>query len=106
MTRRVVAYVPDLMDRSKVAAAAPGATFVTRPEGLAAAVGDAGADPPVVLVDLTRPGVLEALPSVPGRVVGFANHTARQVMDDALAAGCDQVMARSAFFSRLGDLLG
>ncbi len=108
--RSVVAYVPDLMDRSKVAAAAPGATFVPRPDGLPAAVADAAdLDSDVtVVVDLTRPGVLEVLPSLAGRgrVVGFANHTARQVMDDAKAAGCDQVLARSAFFSRLEELLG
>ena len=109
--RSVVAYVPDLMDRSKVAAAAPGVTFVPRPDGLPAAVADAAADldsDVTVVVDLTRPGVLEVLPSLAGRgrVVGFANHTARQVLDDARAAGCDQVLARSAFFSRLEELLG
>ena len=105
MTHRVVAYVPDLMDRSKVAAAAPGATFVSRPDGLAAAAADADAD--VVVVDLTRPGVLDALPALSGRgrVVGFANHTARDVMDAARAAGCEQVLPRSAFFSRLEELL-
>jgi len=99
------------MDRSKVAAAAPGATFVTRPDGLAAAVADAGSDPDadvVVVVDLTRPGVLEVLPALSGRgrVLGFANHTARDVMDAARATGCEQVLARSAFFSRLEELLG
>ncbi len=99
---RVVAYVPDLMDRSKVKAAAPDTVFVATPAALAAAA--AGAD--LVVVDLTRPGVVDVLPSIEGRVLGFANHTARDVMDAAAAAGCDQVMARSAFFSRLGDLLG
>ena len=38
-------------------------------------------------------------------VVGFANHTNREAMDAALAAGADQVLARSAFFARLDDLL-
>lgn len=99
---RVVAYVPDLMDRSKVRAAAPATTFVATPAALAAA--GAGAD--LVVVDLTRAGVIDVLPSIDSRVVGFANHTARDVMDAAAAAGCDQVMARSAFFSRLGQLLG
>jgi len=108
---RVLAYVPDLMDRSKVAAAAPGATFVTRPDGLAAAAADAGAGTDadlVVVVDLTRAGVLEVLPALAGhgRLLGFANHTARDVMDSARAAGCEQVLARSAFFSRLEELLG
>ncbi len=99
---RIVAYVPDLMDRSKVKAAAPDATFVPDPSALTAAAADAD----LVVVDLTRPGVVEVMPSIEGRVIGFANHTARQLMDDASAAGCDEVMARSAFFSRLGDLLG
>ncbi|MDP8937825.1 MAG: hypothetical protein M3O23_08890 [Actinomycetota bacterium] len=98
---RVVAYVPDLMDRSKVKAVAPDATFVTSPAALPAAAVDAD----LVVVDLTRAGVVDALPSIKGRVIGFANHTARDVMDAAAAAGCDQVMARSAFFSRLAELL-
>ena len=99
---RVVAYVPDLMDRSKVKAAAPEATFVADPAALAVAATSAD----LVVVDLTRPGVVEVLPSIESRVVGFANHTARQVLDDARAAGCGQVMARSAFFARLDELLG
>ncbi|MDQ4134027.1 MAG: hypothetical protein M3179_12695 [Actinomycetota bacterium] len=97
----IVAYVPDLMDRSKVAAAAADVRFVSAPDQLAAAA--AGAH--LVVVDLTRPGVLEAIPTVSGRVIGFANHTNRDLMEAAHAAGCDEVMARSAFFSRLAQLL-
>jgi hypothetical protein len=100
----ILALVPDLMDRSKVAAAGD-VTFVARPEDLAAAVEGAT----LVVVDLTRPGVIDALPVITGRgvrVIGFANHTRRDIMDSALAAGCDEVMARSAFFARLGELLG
>jgi predicted short-subunit dehydrogenase-like oxidoreductase (DUF2520 family) len=103
--KRVVAYVPDLMDRSKIRAVAPDATFVANPARLEAAAAEAD----VVVVDLTRAGVVEVLPSmedIEGTVVGFANHTARELMDQARAAGCDQVLARSAFFSRLGELLG
>ncbi|MGI9023577.1 MAG: hypothetical protein ACR2HV_10185 [Acidimicrobiales bacterium] len=98
---RVVAYVPDLMDRSRLSAAADEVTFVTQPEGLAAAAGEAD----VVVVDLTRPGVLEVVPTLTGRVIGFANHTERDLMASALAAGCTTVLARSAFFSRVGELL-
>ncbi len=98
---RVVAYVPDLMDRSRVAAAPADITFVNDLTGLAAAA--AGAD--TVVVDLTRPGVLEVVPSLGNRVIGFANHTERELMDSAKAAGCAVVLARSAFFSRLGELL-
>lgn len=103
--QRVVAYIPDLMDRSKVAAAAPGrVTFVARPEALPAAA--AAAD--LVVVDLGRPGVLDVLPDVAGlgmREIGFGSHVDRDVLDEAVAAGCHQVLARSAFFSRLSDLL-
>lgn len=99
---RIVAYVPDLMDRSKVAAAGE-VTFVSRPADLAEAA--AGADD-VVVVDLTRPGVVDVLPGLSGRrVIGFANHTSRDVMAAARDAGCDEVMARSEFFARLGELL-
>ena len=100
---RVVAYVPDLMDRSRIAALGDVA-FVPDPASLAARAAAEGAE--VVVVDLTRPGALEAVAAVEGRVVGFANHTERELMDAARAAGCDTVVARSAFFSRLRELVG
>jgi len=95
---RIAAYVPDLMDRSKVAAAGD-VTFVSS----AAALADAEAD--VVVVDLMRPGVLDVLPILSTRVIGFARHTEPALMTAAKAAGCDVVLARSAFFSRIDDLL-
>ena len=98
--RRIVAYVPDLMDRSKVAAAGD-VTFVARPGDLPAAT---LADD-LVVVDLTRPCVVDVLGELSGRVIGFANHTSRDVMASARAAGCE-VLARSEFFSRLDNLLG
>ena len=97
---RIVAYTPDLMDRSKVAAAGD-CVFVARPADLTALCG--GAD--VVVVDLTRPGVVEVLPSLKGRVVGFANHTSRDTMEAARAAGCAEVLPRSDFFARIVELL-
>jgi len=99
---RVVAYVPDLMDRSRLSAAATDVTFVPEPDALAEAA--RGAD--VVVVDLTRPGVLAVVATIDVRVVGFANHTERELMESARAAGCETVLARSAFFSRIPDLLG
>lgn len=101
----VCAYVPDLMDRSKVAAVAPGVVAVARP-GELAAVASAG---DVVVVDLSRPGVLDALPAVAAtgaRVIGFGSHVDRRLLDAARAAGCGEVLARSVFFGRLGELLG
>lgn len=99
--KKVVAYVPDLMDRSKVAATGD-VTFVTNPARL---VSEAeGAD--VVVVDLMRAGALDAIPSIGAPVIGFANHTERDLLDAARAAGCTEALPRSAFFSRLDELLG
>lgn len=99
--KKIVAYVPDLMDRSKVAAAGE-VTFVGDVVGLVAVA--EGAD--VVVVDLTRPGVVDSLSSIDAPVIGFANHTQRELLDSARAAGCAEALPRSAFFSRLDELLG
>jgi len=101
---RVVAYVPDLMDRSKVSAAVPDVRFVARPDDLAEAADGAG----VAVVDLGRPGVLDVLPAVVAtgaRVVAFGSHVDRATLDAARAAGCTEVLPRSAFFRDLPSLL-
>ncbi len=87
-------YVPDLMDRSKLR----GVRFVRRPEELVEA------DEALVVVDLSRPGVLELLPRLAGRrVVGFGSHVDRATLDAAAAVGC-QALARSLFFRTWPDL--
>lgn len=96
----LAAFAPDLMDRSKIAAAWPGCVMVGRLEGLPAAAA-------VVIVDLSRPGVIEAIPGLVrggARVIGFGSHVERGTLEAARVAGAE-VMARSAFFSRLGSLL-
>ncbi len=101
----LLVFAPDLMDRSKIAAVAPGGVTVRRPEELP----ERAAPGATVVVDLSRPGVLDALPAVAAagaRVIGFASHVDRGVLDAARAAGCGEVLARSAFFGRLGALLG
>lgn len=101
---KVVAFVPDLMDRSKVAAAAPGAGFVARADALAEAASDAD----VVVVDLSRPGVVDALPGLVAsgvRVVGFGSHVDRDTLEAAKDAGAS-ALPRSEFFRRIGELLG
>lgn len=98
---RVAAYVPDLMDQSRVAAV-PGldVTFVRSPAELL----EAGAD--VVLVDLARPGVLEAVSALGAiRTIGFASHVDHALIESARAAGCGEVLPRSRFFSSLAALL-
>lgn len=100
MTNRVVAFVPDLMDRSRISAAVPDALFVSSPTALA------GVEADVVVVDLSRPGVIDALPGITARTVGFASHVDRETIDAARTAGCDDVLARSEFFRRVAELLG
>jgi len=95
------AYVPDLMDRSKVLAAAPSVVIVADVRRLSAAAGD------TVVLDLSRPQALDAVPRLRlagARVVGFASHVDRDRIAQAEAAGCE-VLARSAFFSRLAAVL-
>jgi len=97
----VYAFVPDLMDRSKVVAAGPDVVVVASPDAPAAA-GD------VVVLDLARAGALDAVGPLVARgvrVVGFASHVDRDGIDAARVAGCE-VYARSAFFGRLRELLG
>ncbi|HUR18287.1 MAG TPA: hypothetical protein VMZ51_05035 [Acidimicrobiales bacterium] len=97
---RIAAYVPDLMDRSKVAAAVPDVVFVATPAALATADAD------IVVVDLSRPGVLEVLPELMDtRTIGFGSHVHRDLLAAATAAGCREVLPRSRFFADLPALL-
>lgn len=102
-TTLVAAFVPDLMDRSRVELASDSAgivvEFVTRPADLTGAV-RRGAR--LVVIDLGHPGVLEVLHTLaPARTVGFASHVDKELLDAAKKAGCDEVLARSAVFRRL-----
>jgi hypothetical protein len=97
---KIAAYVPDLMDRSKVSAAAPGATFVARAADLETADAD------LVVIDLTRPGALDVIPRLSARTIGFCRHTMRDVIAAAEEAGCDRVLVRSEFFADVGAALG
>lgn len=85
---KVAAFAPDLMDRSKISAAAPGVQFVTLAE-----LPDVEAD--VVVVDLSRPGAAEALPRhVPW--IGFASHVDLPKLEGGT------VLPRSRFFADAG----
>ena len=90
----VSAYVPDLMDRSKVQAAYADAAFART----AAALRDAE----LVLVDLGRSDVLDAIAGLQGRVVGFASHVDTDLLERAQQAGVE-ALPRSVFFRRLTD---
>jgi len=104
VTTRVAAYTPDLMDRSKISAAVPGCRFVARPEAL---VGLAETD--LVVVDLSKRGVLESLSAIVGsgvRVVAYGSHVDTALLAEAEAAGCEEVLPRSQFFKDVARLLG
>ncbi len=91
----VVAYVPDLMDRSRLGSAVQ---FITDPED------DAVSDASLLLVDLSRTPMLPAVPSGV-RVVGYAPHVDDDLLQRAEAAGIE-ALPRSVFFRRLPELLG
>ena len=95
----VLVFAPDLMDRSRISGALQHARFVSTVEELSQAGPDS-----IVLVDLHRPGVLEAVPAVLGSVIGFASHVDDDVMRAGRDAGCTEVLPRSRFFRRLADL--
>ncbi len=112
----IVALTPDLMDRSKVSAAAEAGDQAVRFVGsahlLAATADEAGAT--LVVVDLSRTGSLDAIRELAARrratggrcrIVAFGSHVDRELLDEAAGAGCDQVLARSQFFASLADVL-
>jgi beta-phosphoglucomutase-like phosphatase (HAD superfamily) len=104
----VVALVRDLMDRSRFGALAGSGVdvgFVDSAEDLAAALTEAAGA--LVVVDLGRDDALDgivAATSGGARVVAYGSHVDRGRLDAAHAAGAE-VLARSAFFARLPDLL-
>ncbi|MGH9019280.1 MAG: hypothetical protein ACRDY1_16135 [Acidimicrobiales bacterium] len=102
----VVAYAPNLMDRSRIEVAATAAgfvlCFVTDPGHLGPAI-EAGAR--VAVVDLAGEGVLAALPSLTrAQTIGFASHVDTALRAAARAAGCDEVVPRSALVRRLARI--
>ena len=93
---RVVVLSPDLVDRSHISAVLPDAELVSVAAQLPAAA--EGAD--VVVVDVSRPGVLDVLAQVvasAGDVVAFGPHVDTAALAAATAAGA-RAMPRSRFF--------
>jgi DNA-binding NarL/FixJ family response regulator len=94
---RVVVLVDDLMDRSRVTAAAPDAVAVRSIDDVA--------DADVVVVDLGKhAGVLaDVRAKAPGAfVVAFGRHDDAATLRAAKDAGADRVLARSKFFADVG----
>jgi hypothetical protein len=94
----IVAYAPDLMDRSRIAAALPGAVFVRSPAELSSTPAR------LVLLDAGRAGALDVVATVAAPVIAFGSHVDGELLDAARRAGCAEVLPRSRFFRRLADL--
>lgn len=110
---RIVALMDDLFFQMKVAETAKQLGLELK----VAANGDAlqgllEPPPKLVIVDLnarSQPiAAIERLRSVQKdlRVVGFLSHVQRELAAQAEAAGCNQVMPRSAFTQNLAAILG
>lgn len=97
VARRVVAVVPDLMDRSRLRADGVEVTVV--PLSRLAAVVAAAERVDLVVVDLSRPGAIDAGAGLGVPVVGFAPHVDDALLAAAGAAGID-ALPRSVFFRR------
>ncbi|MCH2624325.1 MAG: hypothetical protein MKZ77_02055 [Acidimicrobiales bacterium] len=93
---RIIAYVPNLMDRSRFGETVE---VVQHPSDLASVKAD------LILVDLSHREVLDHLPAG-SRVIGFAPHIDDEILKTALARGCTEALPRSIFFRRLPDLIG
>lgn len=103
----VLALVRDLMFSSKIIATARemGVTvkIVRDPAKLAEEAGGK------LLVDLNQPGTIESanawMQRTGARAIGFASHVDTATIQSAKDAGFSQVLARSQFTARLGELL-
>lgn len=90
---QIVALVGDLMDRSRITAALPDATFSSDPAATA------GAD--VVVIDLGRraDAVTTVRAVAPDAwIVAFGSHVDEELLATAAADGADRVLPRSRFF--------
>lgn len=116
MPATIVALVEDLFFLAKIqeTAKAVGVRVVTgNARGGSNAIAEA--QPQAIFLDLNSRGLpavdciraLKADPATrPIRIVGFVSHVQEELIATARAAGCDVVMARSAFTQQLPSLLG
>tara|TARA_B100000686_G_C16430506_1_gene781864 strand:- start:102 stop:380 length:279 start_codon:yes stop_codon:yes gene_type:complete len=80
------------MDQSRLTASGLEVIFVKELKALV------DVDTDLVVVDLSRPGVIDVLKTIDSPLVGFSSHVDEEIIDKALEAGCDQVFTRSRFF--------
>jgi CheY-like chemotaxis protein len=114
MTRRVLAAVEDLLFRSKISETAEQlgieARFPRSPKKLLEALRESPPDLLVLDLNSARFEPLDLLRTVKSDevgipTVGFLSHVQRDLAVAAREAGCDHVMARSAFTRDLPKIL-
>jgi CheY-like chemotaxis protein len=109
----VLALVDDLFFQAKLAETArqAGVTLQTVTNGEALANAVAAQTPRLVLVDLNaRQGPLNAVQQLKASadgvpIVGFLSHVQTELAEQALAAGCSQVLPRSRLSAELPSIL-
>ncbi len=112
----ILAVLDDLLFTSKIRSAATGlgvaVSFARSREAALAAVRDR--PPALVILDLDNPrtdpvGIVTALKAEPATrdipTLCYVSHVQAARIEEARAAGADEVLARSAFTQRLPDLL-
>ena len=115
MAATIVALVDDLFFLAKIQETAKvvGATVV-KVDTTRGSAAIAEAQPEAIILDLgsrSLPAVdwIRTLKADPATraipIIGFVSHVQEQLIADARAAGCDSVMARSAFTQQLPQLL-
>jgi len=93
MSETDIAFVDDLMDRSRICAAFPQIRFISDPRECS--------DARLVIVDITRHGIhieeiRRLLPHA--HIVGFGPHVDEEIMKQARDRGVDIALPRSRFF--------
>jgi CheY-like chemotaxis protein len=112
----ILAVVDDILFKSKIAVAArhTGARIEFARSAAEALEHARTLKPVLAIFDLNDTrldplGTIAALKSDPDlqaiRTVGYVRHTSAEVIARARAAGADEVLAQSAFVTRLGELL-
>ena len=111
--RRVLVVVPDLFFLTRIEATAAQTGAVIERCNIEALLARCALEPPdLVVLDLHGPGdpiararELKASAATHIPIVGFYSHVDGATRERAIAAGIDRVLPRSAFTSKLAELL-
>lgn len=106
----VVYMISDMLFSSKLRETAKATGVSVQAQRDATAWAAAAREAKLAIVDLRMPtalAALDALAAAPGsaRTVGFIDHERVEVMDEARAKGCTDVMAKGQFANALPKLL-